>query len=107
MYAASGTLETMGGGNWDVLATRGGIRSLGPSKMEVAAGAKIRQRVYPDPENLSFWQEQPAGILYVNYVDERTAQEILRHKPRDLTAGGEGFLSNLQVGDIPQGGDFH
>lgn len=67
--------------------------------LEIAAGAKINQRVHPDPLDLEKWQEKPAGIIYINYVDEETAKRIIAAGKVDMTAGGEGFLSSLLVGN--------
>lgn len=73
--------------------------SLGARGIEVGAGAKISQRIYPDPENLDFWQDVPAGVIYINYVNVEEAQEILAAGKRDLTNKGEGFMGNLRVGN--------
>lgn len=67
-------------------------------RLEVAAGARIDQEVYPDPQPLEFWQDQPAGIIYVNYVDEDTARAILQAGRIDRTARGDGFMASLTVG---------
>jgi len=72
---------------------------LKKATLEIAAGAKIDQRVFPDPEELTFWQEKPAGVIYINYVDETLAREIIEAGKIDMTAGGEGFLQNLKVGN--------
>jgi len=66
--------------------------------LEIAAGAKIDQRVYPDPEKLEFWQEEATGIIYINYVDEKLAKTIIQAGRKDMTAGGEGFMQDLKVG---------
>jgi hypothetical protein len=72
-------------------------------KLEVAAGARIDQQVYPDPEPLDFWRDEPEAIIYLNYADEATVKAILGGPRVDLTAGGEGFLKDVPVGDAPQG----
>jgi hypothetical protein len=46
-------------------------------KLEITAGARIRQRIFQDPEDPEFWQEQPCGMIYINYVDLKTAERIL------------------------------
>jgi hypothetical protein len=66
--------------------------------LDIAAGAKIDQKVYADPENLDFWQDTPVGVLYVNYVLSKKAQAILKKGKKDLTKNGEGFLAGLAVG---------
>jgi hypothetical protein len=89
------------------------LRSAGPSgqamrsvkadvekslkQIEIGAGAKIRQKFNPDPENLDFWQPEPAGFIYINYCDVTTAQKILeagKHQEQE-----EGFLSGLEIKD--------
>lgn len=87
--------------------TRGSaaVRAFAPVKrLEVAAGARIQQEVYPDPQDLAFWQDEPAGVLYVNYCDEETARAILSQGREDRTARGEGPLAALRVGH-PSSGD--
>ncbi len=66
--------------------------------LEIAAGAKINQRIYQDPENLDFWQDKPAGRLYINYCSVEIARAIIATGAKDLTAGGEGFMKELLVG---------
>ncbi len=85
--------------------TRGALRSRGARKslasrerLEVAAGAKISQRVYEDPESLDFWQSEPAGTLYINYAPVELVQEILAAGMADRDQGGEGPLAGLKVG---------
>lgn len=73
--------------------------SLSPTKsLEIAAGAKINQRIYQDPEKLDFWQEEAAGRIYINYCPVELAREIIATGKNDLTAGGEGFMKELVVG---------
>jgi len=71
-------------------------------KLEVGAGARIDQQVYPDPEALDFWRDEPEAVIYLNYADEATVQAILGSPHVDLTAGGEGFLKDVPVGDPRQ-----
>ncbi len=84
---------------------RGALRTRGTSPigaslpMEVAAGARIRQHVYDDPESLDFWQGTPAGTLYINYTDAATRDEILASGKYDRTNRGEGPLGGLRVGN--------
>jgi hypothetical protein len=66
--------------------------------LDIAAGAKIDQKVYLDPNDLDFWQEKPAGMLYINYTPTEQAIAILKKGKKDLTKGGEGFLAGLKTG---------
>lgn len=85
--------------------TSGGIEQLSRGisrnvkKLEIAAGAKINQEFYRDPQSLDFYQDEPAGIIYVNYCTEEDCDRILASGPKDLTKGGEGFLAGLKVGN--------
>lgn len=67
--------------------------------LEIAGGARIDQRIHDDPETLDFWQDEPAGMIYVNYVPEEEVEQIIAAGERDLTAGGEGFMQHLAVGN--------
>ncbi|MFH0878051.1 MAG: hypothetical protein V1863_07525 [Candidatus Omnitrophota bacterium] len=72
---------------------------LASTVLEIGAGAKIDQRIHPDPWDLNYWQEKPVGTIYINYVDESLAEKIISAGKIDTTAGGEGFLQGLKVGD--------
>lgn len=67
--------------------------------LEIGAGAKINQKIYADPENLDFWQDKPAGWLYINYCTVEQATVILNKGKKDRTKGGEGFLAGLKTGN--------
>jgi hypothetical protein len=66
--------------------------------LDIAAGAKIDQKIYADPQSLDFWQDTPAGVLYINYVPSKKARAIIKKGKKDMTKGGEGFLADLKVG---------
>jgi len=72
-----------------------------PVKLEVGAGARIDQQVFPDPEPLEFWRDEPEVVIYLNYADEATVKAILGGGRIDMTKGGEGYLAGLPVGDPP------
>jgi len=63
--------------------------------LEIGAGAKIHQTIGADPENLDFWQDKPAGLIYINYCDEATADRIIEAGKRDEYA--DGFLAGLNL----------
>ncbi len=67
-------------------------------QLDIAAGAKIDQKVYLDPNDLDFWQDKPAGMLYINYTPTEQAIAIIKKGMKDLTKGGEGFLAGLKAG---------
>jgi hypothetical protein len=66
--------------------------------LDIGAGAKIDQKVYADPNSLDFWQDKPAGFIYVNYCTVEKATALLS-KRKDRTKGGEGFLAGLKTGN--------
>lgn len=66
-------------------------------KLEIGAGAKIHQKIGADPEKIDFWQEEPAGMIYINYCDISTAERILAAGQRQQKA--EGFLSGVNLKD--------
>jgi len=68
-------------------------------KLEVAAGAKIDQRIYDDPNGLEFWQTEPEGLVVINYVTEEDAQRIIEAGKVDVKGSPEGFLTNIPVGN--------
>jgi uncharacterized protein YegL len=70
---------------------------LTPKNYEVAAGATIDQRVYEDTEELTYWEEQPVGFVYINYTDEETVRNILAAGKREEKQ--EGFLAGIPVGN--------
>ena len=70
---------------------------LEPEKLEIAAGARITQQIYDDPEDLSFWREKPDGTLYICYCTEADAKRILGAGKR--AEKQEGFLSEIKVGN--------
>ena len=81
----------MGGGQ-----TRGVTRSV--QNLEVGMGARVSQNVYPDPKDLSYWEPNPAGTIYINYAPVEQVQRILAAGKLDRTAGGEGAYAGIKVG---------
>jgi hypothetical protein len=68
-------------------------------KLEIAAGARIKQMIYDDPNPLEFWNTSPEGILVINYALEVDVEQILAAGRRDLTGHRDGFLKSLPVGN--------
>lgn len=66
-------------------------------KLEVGAGALVNQRIYDDPKNLKeYWEEKPAGMIYLNYCDEETLKSILDCGRKGTKK--DGFMKNIKVG---------
>ena len=65
--------------------------------LEIGAGARIQQEIGVDPNPIDFWQAEPIGLIYCNYVDEETMQQIIaagRREDREESA-----LNGLKVGN--------
>ncbi len=82
----------------EVLDTFEHIETVTPvKKLEVGAGALVSQRVYDDPKNLKkYWEETPAGMIYINYCDVETLKRILDGGKKATKK--DGFLNGVQVG---------
>ena len=77
-------------------------RSISPvsvKKVEVGAGAKIDQKLGDDPNDLSFWKNEPEAIICINYCLEEEAEKIIDGGTVDLSGSKEGFLKNVVVGN--------
>ena len=75
---------------------RSNISAVIPSKsLEIGAGALIRQNVYVDPQDIAYWQYKPLGMIYINYCDQRTCQNILKRGKREEHQ--DGFIENLKI----------
>lgn len=72
--------------------------SFGAKPIEIGAGAKIRQDLGVDPNDLDYWADKPAGTLLIYYTDEATAAAIIQAGKTDRDAGGEGALAGLRTG---------
>jgi hypothetical protein len=65
-------------------------------RLEIAAGAQIRQDVYPDPESIDYWKAEPEGIIYVQYASAADVAKILAGGVRATKA--DGFMQDIKVG---------
>jgi hypothetical protein len=65
--------------------------------LEIGAGAKINQKIHQDPQALDYWQDEPAGFIYINYCDQATADRILKAGKRQEKT--DGFLAGLNIKD--------
>jgi hypothetical protein len=64
------------------------------SKLEIGAGARIEQEHGVDPNNIDFWNEEPEGLIYVNYVSKEVAQKIIDAGKRQDKK--DGFMNKLR-----------
>lgn len=80
----------------ETFVTRKTSEKIEAKKFEVGAGARIQQDVFADPKDLDYWENEPAGFIYINYTSNETVNQILKAGRRDEQ--DEGFLSDVPVG---------
>jgi hypothetical protein len=68
-------------------------------KLEVGAGAKVKQKIYDDPNELDFWREKPEAVLVINYCPENLAKQIISAGEKDVDGSKEGFLKDVPAGN--------
>lgn len=52
-----------------------------PSEMGVAAGGRMRQKIYPDPHGLDTWDEQNRAEVFVHLVNSEQYEAITGRQP--------------------------
>ncbi len=65
-------------------------------KFEIGAGALISQDIYDDPKMMSYWEEEPAGMIFINYCDEAMQKKIIDGGRR--ADEKDGFMKDMKVG---------
>lgn len=74
------------------------LTSVEPTTLEIGAGAKIQQELtYFDNKQLDYYQDEPAGCIYLNYTDDKTCNKIVA--AGRIAMQSEGFLGSLRVGN--------
>lgn len=53
----------------------------GGAEMGLAAGGKMKQKIYPDPHGLDIWDENNCGRVYVHIVNSMMYREITGQEP--------------------------
>jgi hypothetical protein len=56
-------------------------RPVGSAEMGLAAGGKMRQKIYPDPHGIEAWDPENYGRAYVHIVNSMTYREITGKEP--------------------------
>ena len=71
-------------------------RSFSPKSIDVAAGARIKQRVDRDPQHLSHWEQSPSAVMILYYVadQELSAMVAGNRRPQE-----DGFLTGMPTGN--------
>lgn len=73
-------------------------REVEPTTLEIGAGARISQELaYFDNNQLDYYQDVPAGCIYINYADKATCDSIIA--AGKVARPSEGFLGGLRVGN--------
>ena len=73
------------------------IKTVKPVKnLDIGAGALINQKIYRDSESIDYWENEPAGMLYINYCDMKTLEQILNSGK--IQKKSEGFMDKLSIG---------
>ena len=75
------------------------VRSIDVQKVEVGAGANIKQVVGSDPESLDFWRSSPEAIIYINYCLEDDCSKIIKGGKISLEGHKESFLKDIPTGN--------
>jgi len=65
--------------------------------LEIGAGAKIRQEIGVDLNQIDYWQTEPTGLIYVSYCDEEFCSKILKTGKR--IDKKDSALSGLKIGN--------
>jgi hypothetical protein len=76
------------------------VKAVSPKKLEVGAGAKINQKIYDDTKALDFWRDSPESLIYINYVLEEDAQNIISQGEISLEGNKEGFLAGIPLTNV-------
>ena len=74
-------------------------RGINCKNLEVGAGAKIKQTIYDDPNDLTFWKDNPESIICVNYCLESDCRKIILKGKVNFESKKDGFMSEIQVGN--------
>jgi hypothetical protein len=75
------------------------VQSVNVKKVEVGAGANVRQMIHEDPEPLDFWRKEPESVILINYALEESCLEIISKGKISLEGHKESFLKDIPVGN--------
>jgi hypothetical protein len=56
-------------------------RAVSSAEMGLAAGGKMRQKIYPDPHGIDTWDQENHGRIYVHIVNSMLYREITGKEP--------------------------
>jgi hypothetical protein len=66
-----------------------------PTQIEIGAGNKINQKIYDDPKDLNYWEEEPIAKICINYCAKELFDEITSSGKRDYNKNKDGFLKGI------------
>jgi hypothetical protein len=67
-------------------------------EVSVGAGARIDQKLEPDPHGLSEYKEKPAAVIRLYFVFQGQFNDILKGGFKHPAGDAEGFLKGLPMG---------
>jgi hypothetical protein len=85
-------------------------RPLGSAEMGLAAGGKMKQKIYPDPHGLDTWDPENHGRVYVHIVNSMMYREITGNEPPPTPVTAKTYaqhglpwfdLYDDKLGDLP------
>ena len=56
-------------------------RAAKSAEMGLAAGGKMRQKIYPDPHGVDTWDQENSGRVFVHIVNSMMYREITGKEP--------------------------
>lgn len=91
-----GRLEPLGAGDSKIKDLMSRHKDEGKKDVAVEAGAKILQKLDPDPLKVTEWEVKPAAIMRLYFMFPRQFAEILEKGGiKDLNAKPEGYLAGI------------
>ena len=69
-------------------------KEVDQKKLEIGQGGLINQTLHADPKSPDYWENEPAGFLYINYCTKSKMEEILNAGKRQEKKNG--FLENIE-----------
>ncbi len=103
VYASAG-LESLsfGGQKKSIIggnATRSRLSMPEAPSIEVGAGALVNQEVRRDEHRLDYWRRDPSAFFIIYYVGEYEFARIVGSNPVEDDGSGDGFLTDVPVGN--------
>ncbi|MDO8640885.1 MAG: hypothetical protein Q7R33_05025 [Nitrosarchaeum sp.] len=68
------------------------------AEVGVGAGARIKQHIRPDANDVNSWSEKPSGVIRLYFVFREQFESLVSQGLTDLAGSREGYLQDLPVG---------